>query len=236
MNCQRIFLTVAIVAILSTPLLAAEPLPRRLLDFLGLTAVPGQMRDETQRGNIWLANIEKDVLLCLTTENGYHSPIFSPEGNGVFALKNDTLYHLPIAGGLPILIQKVPNLVKLVGIDSLHPDEIIVLLKDSRSPLAMLSMKDGSLKLLPYDSDSKEDQRVISQILGQDRNYGTPRIFLKRNTKQTIARTIEWTDVFIQLGDSTPKNLSKCDGINCTQPTLSPDRSMVAFIKAVEQE
>lgn len=235
MRKQRKIILAAMIVFLSASQLAAEvPLSRQLLDYLGFTATPGQMRGDSPQGDVWLVDLVKGVLSPLTSEHGFHSPIFTPEGKIVLALKGEAIVRLPVDGGPVQSVHNVAHADRLVGIDNQNPNEIIVLLKEAGPMLAIVSMKDGSIRRLPHDPTSEEDQRVISQILGQERFYGTTHLFLKKNSKQTIARTLEWMDVFLQRGENAPQNVSKCDGVNCTQPAMSPDGNMVVFIREVK--
>jgi Tol biopolymer transport system component len=73
---------------------------------------------------------------------------------------------------------------------------------------------------------------MLGQILGEDRVYGTARVYLNPERKQGLSRDIEWTDVYLQRGDSTPENVSRCNGVSCMEPALSPDGRRVVFVKS----
>jgi Tol biopolymer transport system component len=223
----------AVAAALAVPTSAvAESLVDKLLRIAGLTAAPGQLRDpDAKAGSIWIANLERGTLSRLTADRGYRSPVFSPTDASVFALRDDVVVRIPLDGSAPAVIQRVTGAVKLVGFDGENPDELVVLLDGGGSPLAVLSLKSRQVAPLPYDANSNEQQRILAKIHGQERVYGTTRIYLKTERKQGLARTIEWTDVYLQRGDSTPQNVSGCDGVNCAQPALSPDGRRVAFVK-----
>jgi hypothetical protein len=205
----------------------------KLLGIAGLTAAPGQMRSEDAKpGSIWLANLDRGAINRLTDDGGYCSPVFSPEGSSIFALKDDIVVRIPLEGSAPATIQRVVGALKLIGFDTGNPDEIAILLDDGSSPLAVLSLKDGKVRTLPYDPKSDDDRRILAQIRGQDRVYGTTSVYLKTEAKPGMSRPIEWTDVYLRRGDSTPQNVSGCDGVDCSQPALSPDGQRVAFVKA----
>ena len=65
----------------------------------------------------------------------------------------------------------------------------------------------------------------------QNRTYGETTVYTKTETKPGLSRPIEWTDVFLTRGAASPQNVSACDGVNCVQPSLSPDGRSVAFVK-----
>jgi Tol biopolymer transport system component len=234
MTHLRLMKCIAVVMALAVPMSAvADSLLNKLLRIAGLTAAPGQLRsDDVEPGSIWVANLERGTVTRLTADSGYRSPVFSPVDGGVFALKGDAVVRIPSEGSPPAAIQRVTGAVKLIGFDSRNPDEIVILLEDGSSSVAVLSLKNGKVTMLPYDVKSEDQRRILAQIRDQDRVYGTTRVYLKTERKQGLSRAIEWTDVYLRRGDSTPQNVSACDGVSCAQPALSPDGKRVAFVKA----
>jgi hypothetical protein len=233
MTRRRLITCMAVAGALAIPTIGvAESVLDKLLRIAGLTAAPGQMRsEEVGSGSIWVANLERGTVNRLTADSGYRSPVFSPADSSIVALKDDLLVRIPPEGGAPTAIQKVPGAVKLVGFDGKHPDEIVILLDGGSSPLAVLSLKDGKIRTLPYDTKSDAQRHILAQIRGQDRVYGTTSVYLKTERKQGLSRAIEWTDVYLQRDGSMPQNVSGCEGANCAQPALSPDGRRVAFVK-----
>jgi hypothetical protein len=234
MTCWRLMKGMVVVAALAVPINAvADSLLDKLLRIAGLTAAPGQMRDDgVDPGSVWIANPERGTVTRLTADSGYRSPLFSPADGSIFALKGDTIVRLPLEGSAPAAIQRVTGAVKLVGFDSKNPDELVILLDGGSSPLAVLALKNGRVTPMPYDAKSDGQRRMLAQIRGQDRVYGTTSVFLRTERKQGLSRTVEWTDVYLRRGDSTPQNVSACDGVSCAQPALSLDGKRVAFVKA----
>ena len=56
---------------------------------------------------------------------------------------------------------------------------------------------------------------------------------MRKETRSDVTGAVlEWTDVFIKEADKRPRNLSQCDGVNCSQPSLSADRRRVVFVRA----
>ena len=213
---------------------ATESLLNRLLRISGLTAAPAQLRgpgDET--GNIWIANLDRRTVRALTTEGGYRTPVFSPAGDAVYALRHDILVRIPVESGKPVTVRRVAGAIKLVGFDSKSTDEAIVLLEtqDNSSPLAVVSVKSGAITPLPFNADSEDEQRALGKIRGQDRVYGDTILYTQTESKRGLSRTIEWTDVYLRRGDAAPQNISRCDSVSCVQPALSPNGQSVAFVK-----
>jgi hypothetical protein len=232
----RVSTALVAALLLSLPVAAAaETLIQKLLRIAGLTAAPAQMRgpaDEVEPGNIWMAAADSGTSKALTTDGGYTSPIFSPDGR-VYALKAGALVRLPQETGAGVAMHKVPGAVKLVGFDGTNADDLVLLLDapPGGSPLGVLSLKSGRVTALPYDATSEEQRRMLAQIRGQEREYGTTSVYTKAESRRGLSRSLQWTDVYIRRGTTAPRNISKCDGVSCVQPALSPDGRAIAFIK-----
>jgi Tol biopolymer transport system component len=94
-----------------------------------------------------------------------------------------------------------------------------------------VSLKSGRVTALPYDAKSSDQRLMLEQVRAQDREYGDTLLYTKTESKRGLSRNIEWTDVYLRRGNTVPQNISACDGVNCTQPALSPDGRSVAFVK-----
>jgi hypothetical protein len=206
-----------------------------LLRVTGLTASPALMRgpgDEVDPGDIWVVSPGGAPPTALTSGGGYRSPIFSPVDGSIVALNGDTVVRIPASGGAVERVRDVPGVVKLVGFEAKNGDDVVVLLEGGGSPLGVLSLKTGKVVSLSYDAKSDDERRMLEQIRGQERVYGNVSVYVKTESKRRLSRIIEWTDVYLQRGDSQPQNVSACDGVRCGQPSLSPDGRRVAFVKS----
>jgi hypothetical protein len=127
----------------------------------------------------------------------------------------------------------VPGALKLVGFDSTNADDLVLLFDapPAASPLGVLSLKSGRVTPLPYDASSEDERRMLAQIRGQEREYGTTRVYTRSESRRGLSRPIQWTDVYIRRGTAAPRNVSNCDGVSCVQPSLSSDGQSVMFIK-----
>ena len=97
----------------------AQTLTEKLLRVAGFTAGPAPARSTDGAavpGNIWVATTDKNISKALTTDGGYTSPIFSPDGR-VYALRGGAAVRLPQETGAGVAVHKVPGVVKLVGFD-----------------------------------------------------------------------------------------------------------------------
>lgn len=214
----------------------AESLIEKLLRVAGLTAAPGEMRGPEDGGrnvgDIWTVNANGSGRSALTSGGGFRSPIFAPAGDYVYALKADTLVRIPATGGAAQALLTAAGIVKLVGFDGSNASALIVLMDRGSAPLSVLSLSDRKIVPLAPDANAAGEQMLLTQIRGEDRTYGNTKLYLHTETKRGISREIEWTDVYLRRGSQPATNISACDGINCTQPALSPDGRRVAFVKA----
>jgi hypothetical protein len=71
-------------------------------------------------------------------------------------------------------------------------------------------------------------------MLAWDRDYGDTNLYIDQQTKSGMSGTLSWTDVFLKRKGNTPIDVSKCNGVNCGQPSLSADGKSVAYVKADE--
>ena len=212
-----------------------EPLLTKLLRISGLTAAPSQMKgpaDDTAVGNVWMVDVGSRAARALTTDGGYRSPIFLPNGSTVLALRGNAIVQLGAAPQNVAPVRMKAAVTKLVGIDSAHPSEVVVLTPNAASPLAVVSLQDGTVTALPFDAADESQRRLLAQIRGQERIYRETTVYTRTETKSGLTRPIEWIDVFVSRGTAPPQNVSACDGVNCLQPALSPDGQSVVFVKA----
>jgi hypothetical protein len=188
--------------------------------------------DEPQVGEIWVADLATGAIRPVATEGKYRSPIFLLDGS-ILTLKGDKVVHFPGGGTSPSVLQTVKGIDKLVGTNTKESGRVLAVLEDAdgRSMPAILSLDDGAISPLPMDWESEEDIRVLAHLRGWERDYGDIELAVQRVRKSGMVGTREWHDVFLIRKGENPKNITNCDGSDCGQPSLSPDRTRVVFIK-----
>lgn len=215
---------------------AARPFWQKLLRIAGISATPSQMKgpdDNPANGEIWIVDIKKQQRRKLSQDAGFSSPVFVPDGKSVLALRSNDICRIPLSGGAPAKLQAIPGISKLVGF-SRDDTNLLCLLVEQRDELLVefLSCDTGAISVVAYDRDAPEDQRMIDQIKGWEREYEETKLYLDKQNKAGLSGEIEWTDVFLKKRGESPLNLSQGNGINCGQPSLSPSGNEVVFIKA----
>jgi len=205
-----------------------------IMEVLGISATPSQMKGDSDvsAGQVWIADVERGTRTALTTDPGYRWPVYEPGGEAIIALEGDSLVRIPPRTGKVKALLKMPGVEKLVGFDRKDPDKLLVVLDKDTAPLALLSLKTGNLTPLPYDPKSKEHRRMLGHVKGEERVYGTARVYVKTESKQAMEGELEWSEVYLQQGEAMPRNIRNGDGVNCGQPSLSPDGKAVVYIRA----
>lgn len=232
---------VAVIFLASSFALAApldekkEPFWKKVLRIVGISATPSAQKvpDEVFVGNVWLVNLEQDSRSRVTSAGDYRSPIFLPVNQLILALENDEVVQIG-SGGTQKRIATIKGAVKLVGISADDSDMVLVLSEDAdqRPSVGTLSLKTGQLTALGYDDKSRDDRLMLAHIRGWERAYGDTKVYVKTETKTDLSGSVEWTDVYLKQPGSEPKNVSKCDGVNCGQPSLSQNKNLVVYVKA----
>lgn len=212
----------------------ADGLFDRIMQVMGISATPSQMKgvSDVIAGQIWIADLALDSRTALNTDSGFRWPVFEPGGEAVVALKGDSVVGISVTTGEVKFLHKIPGIEKLVGFDREDSDKVLVILDKEAAPLALLSLKSGQLAPLSYDPRSKDHRRMLSHVKGEERVFGTARVYVNTESKQSMEGELEWGDVYLQVGDAMPRDVSNCDGVNCGQPSLSRSGEAVVYIRA----
>ena len=231
------FIYVAIIGVALAGASSAPPadsLLDRIMRVLGISATPSQMKGDSDisAGQVWIVDLERGTRTAVTADSGYRWPVFEPAGGTIIALKGDSLVRIVARNGRVKVLYSIPGVEKLVGFDRDDPDKLLVTLDSQTAPLALLSLETGHPTLLPYDPTSKGHRRMLSHIKGEERVYGNARVYVKTESKQGMEGGLEWAEVYLQQDESAPRNVSRGDGVNCGQPSLSPDGKAVVYVRA----
>jgi hypothetical protein len=214
----------------------------RVLDFLSISYTPGALKGPAGvplSGQIWIANLKNNSAHLLTSSGNYRSPIFLAGSADILALRGNDIVRIPSTGGEGTKLHSVEGVLKLVGAGGSDPNQVLALLRSqsgSHPHVALLAVDTGITTELPYDPASSQDLQLVEDLQGWSRVSGENRIFVKRQTKESLSGTLEWTDVFLIAHGQQPVDVSRCDGVNCGQPSLSQDGSFLVYVKEEKPE
>ena len=210
-----------------------------LLKFRGIsgkTDTLKQGRDELISGELWLADLQARSTRAVTSSGGYRSPIFLAGDKDVIALRGTDVVRLPKAGGEGNKLYSIDGIVKLVGASSEDAATVLILLvggTGGHPRIGLLTVSTGAVTHVPYHT--LRDQQMVEELAGWTRTYGNRQVYLRRQSKQALSGTVEWSDVFLQVGSQPPVDVSQCDGVDCGQPSLSADGHWLVFVRAKEE-
>jgi len=240
--CATILLTVTLAAATPRPTPTATPSPAvpesflsGVLRFLGVSHDPSSLKgpgDEVVTGQLWIADLSSKSTRKLTSNGGYRSPVFVPGSPDVIALKGDEVVRVRANDGNESALFAVNSITKLVGFRDDDPTALLVLLGGTQPHAGILSLKSAAVQTLPYNASSSRDREMLAHLAGWERDYGNTSLYVKRESKQTVSGTIEWSDVFLKTGSGDPVDTSQCGGVDCGQPSLSPDGTLVVFVRS----
>jgi hypothetical protein len=210
----------------------------RLLKFLGISDSPSTLKgpgDEVVSGELWIADLDSKNTRAITPDGGYRSPVFMPGMKNVLALRGSDVLRVPSAAGAGSKLYSIDSIIKLVGFGSEDPGKVLILLRGEAGGhprVGLLTISTGAVTIVPYDPTSSQDLHMVEDLQGWSRTYGNQQIFVKRQTKEVMSGTVEWTDVFRNVNNEEPFNVSQCNGVNCGQPSLSENGRLLVFVKA----
>jgi hypothetical protein len=209
----------------------------RALKFLGIAASPGTLKSpsEVRSGQLWVAELGTKSTRAITESGGYRSPIFVGASKDILALKESEVWRFPAGRSEGKKLYAVSGIIKLVAASVDDPDVVLVLQSDGAGGhprVGLLSISTGKVTPETYDPASSQDLQMVENLAGWDRVYGDKRVSVKRQSKQAMSGTVEWTDVFQKVNGQEPVDVSQCDGTNCGQPSMSADGRLIVFVKA----
>ncbi len=209
-----------------------------LLRFVGISATPSAMRGEDDKlaGDIWLYDSTTQTSQRITREGGYRSPIVLTGDTKLLGLKGEQVVEITIDSRTTKPVVSIRGVIKLIGVNAQDANQVLFLRSsgDEKYSVGTLSLSEGKIETRDLDMNSEDDQRMLVHLQGWERVYdgGKTVVYTKAETKEGLGGAIEWRDVYLKREGKETANVSNCDGINCGQPSLSPDGRWVAYIKS----
>jgi Tol biopolymer transport system component len=210
----------------------------QVLSFLGISDSPGTLKgpgDEVTNGELWVLNLDSQTKRAVAQGGHYRSPVFFPGGNEILALSGNDVVRLSLESRESEKLLPAADISKLIAFSSAEPDKVLILQPSTagrHSRVGLLSVKTAKVTALSYNPASNSDLQMVENLEGWTRTYGAKQVFVRRQSKQTLSGTVEWSDIFLQDDSKEPRDVSLCDGANCGQPSLSADGRLLVFVKA----
>jgi hypothetical protein len=193
----------------------------------GLGSGPGAAmdpEDEIDTGEIWVSDLNANTRTRIAGP-GFRSPVFTPAGDAVLAIRDETIVRIPAAGGNAEDIFQLDSITKLAGV---APDGRVLVTADDNSMVGFLSLDDHKLRWLQPDESSADDKSALDRIRGWERLYGATKLAAARQT----AGGKHWTDVVLAETGKEPVNVSQGEGVSCGEPAFAPAKRLVVFVRA----
>ncbi len=215
---------------------SAESLWQKILRIVGISATPSQQKapgeEMASGGFIWIGDPQAGTRRRVRDDAGFRSPIFAPNDSTIVALRTGWLWRMEVETGKGGKVHHLSTVTKLIGKDRDDPDRILVLREENgKEAPAFLSLKSGQLTDIPYDAQSSADRALLNHLKGWERDYGKVSVYPREQRRESIVGPVEWQDVFYKKDDAEPVNVSRCDGDNCGQPSLSSDGTKVVYVR-----
>ncbi len=99
---------------------------------------------------------------------------------------------------------------------------------ERRPSVGLLKISTGPTTPVPYDANSSQDLQMVEELASWSRTYAE--IYVKRQSKQALSGTVEWSDV-----NQPAVDVSQCTGVNCGQPSLSADEHWLVFVRSTAE-
>jgi hypothetical protein len=196
----------------------------KLARVLGVDRAPINLKGPTvtDAGEIWITPADQ-ADPHRVAEGKFRSPVFQPGTKYLFALSGSDVVRITLADGAAAPVRQLPGVVKLVGFDQSHPDQLLAVFfaGEKLVDVVLVSVKTGKRQTVAARRSS--DSPEVQSLLGWQRRYGE--ILVLPEGKDIIVSGIQPDD----------RNVSDCGTAQCSQPSYSPELRQVAFIRAPRQ-
>ena len=218
-----------VIALMAPAARQKQGLLRKLAGLLGLPSAPTQLRSEDTgvSGDIWMISVSGGTKIRVTADGDYRSPLFVPDGKSLFALRGGTLVRIDLTDHSVREVMPAPGVSRLAGIMPDRPNDLVMLVFDAgRLDLETLDLISRKRSVMSHDPNDPEDALVLAYLASDAREYGSIRLAVAE--QHTSFRV--WKDVFVQMDEQPPRNLTNGQGASSRQPALSPDKTLVAYV------
>ena len=206
----------------------SEPLLEKLEHILGIDKSTRNLKGPQgsgsgEPGEIWISPADQREPRRLVAGDRFRSPVFQPGEKYLYALQDSELIRISLPNGLSTQVRRLPNVIKLVGFDGDHPDQLLAIFEASSNQvdIALVSVSSGTRKVIAARQSRNDSE--IENLLGWGRRYGD--VYVLSEGRNVIISGISPVDL----------NVSDCGKDLCSQPSFSPELRQVAFIRSAAQ-
>ena len=193
----------------------------KLARVLGVDRAPVNLKGPvvTDAGEIWITPADRAEPRRVAQGN-FRCPVFPPGTKYLFALSGSELVRIALADGLVTAVRELPGVVKLVGFDQSHPDQLLAVFStaDQLVDVALVSVRTGKRQIIAARQSG--DSQEVRSLLGWQRRYGE------------VVVLPQGRDIIVSGIGPDDRNVSDCGTAQCSQPSYSPELRQVAFIRA----
>src|SRR5258707_4514917 len=192
-----VFVTLGFVLVIENTHARAESFLEIVFRMFGIAATPSATKGDQDQlrtgGVIWINRLRDMSRQKLTSESGYHSPVFSVDDNSLITLKENHVIRIWFNGNPPETLQTVMDIEKLIGFVDKQGNTLLVLrgAKNRGYTPALLNLRDGRLVEMTYDNTSLREQQMMSYLLGQDRRYSNLTVSVDDKVKESLTGKIQ---------------------------------------------
>jgi hypothetical protein len=196
----------------------------KLARVLGVDRAPVNLKGSavSDAGAIWVTPADHAEPRRVA-EGNFRSPVFQPGTKYLFALRGGELVRVALADGAVSEVRELPGVLKLVGFDQGHPDQLLAVFSAAAQlvDVALVSVKTGKRQMIATRQSNGSQE--VQSLLGWQRRYGE------------VVVLPQGRDIIVSGIEPDDRNVSDCGAAQCSQPSYSPELRQVAFIRSPRQ-
>jgi hypothetical protein len=174
-------------------------------------------------GAVWRVDVRTGERQRIGNATDLAWPVPSPDGTGVYALRDRQVVHMEVADGREIPVGVPADWRKLLGV--LPDGTVLGFVEDDPRPRPALLAPGGDRTELPPPADAERKRNGALLQEGRDYADGT-RLEVQDSTRGGRGR-----DVFLIDSAGSQKNLTDCGDNLCGQPSRSQDGLVIIYIR-----
>lgn len=193
---------------------------------LDVTAAHVMSGGDVGAGAIWIAALDGSDARMLADDDGYESPVFTPDNQAVIAKRGEDVVRISLADGTADVLGTVPGLLAVAAVDD-QGDALVARATETGPVLA--EFRQGAVRDFEAGDEAHHDE-VVRALLRSSKRFSDG-LHLRVDVSEASRYDLDETfDVFVEQNDRS-WNATNCHPDSCGQPSISADRSMIAFIR-----